>query len=203
MPVGAAPPLHLQAAGCTSVHTAVHGTQKLHMSSTDRIEKRVFLHAPVARVWRALVDTQEFGSWFGFLLEGPFAEGKTIKGTAINGATDEAALMASQVTLGVEPAPLRLPVGATVFCTVGHIEPERYFSFRWIPYAIDAETELTGEPTTLVEFLLAPTSDGTMLTIVESGFDGVPAARRLRAFRMNEGGWAGQATNLRKYVEEP
>jgi uncharacterized protein YndB with AHSA1/START domain len=172
------------------------------MTSTDRIEKRVFLHAPVARVWRALVDTQEFGSWFGFLLEGPFVEGKTVKGSVIGGL-DEAGHLAHQVRLGLDPSPIRLPEGGTVFCTVGHIEPERYFSFRWIPYGIDAETELVDEPTTLVEFLLEPAADGTMLTIVESGFDSVPAARRLRAFRMNEGGWAGQAKNLRKYVEEP
>lgn len=168
------------------------------MTSTDRIEKRVFLRAPVARVWQALVDTHEFGSWFGFLLDGPFVEGKTIRGSVIGGL-DEAGRLAHQA----DPSPTRLPGDGKVICTVGHMEPERYFSFRWIPYGIDAEAELVDEPTTLVEFLLEPAADGTMLTIVESGFDGVPAARRLRAFRMNEGGWAGQAKNLRKYVEEP
>lgn len=45
------------------------------------------------------------------------------------------------------------------------------------------------------------TPEGTALTIVESGFDRVPAHRRARAFRMNEGGWAAQAENLRKHVE--
>jgi uncharacterized protein YndB with AHSA1/START domain len=39
-------------------------------SSTDRIEKRVFLRAPVKRVWRAISDAQEFGSWFGLQLDG-------------------------------------------------------------------------------------------------------------------------------------
>jgi hypothetical protein len=42
--------------------------------------------------------------------------------------------------------------------------------------------------------------EGTRLTISESGFDRVPAHRRERAFRMNEGGWAAQVENLRKHV---
>ena len=88
-----------------------------------------------------------------------------------------------------------------VFGTVEQVEPERYFSFRWIPYGIDAEADPDNEPTTLVEFRLEPVAEGTHLTIVESGFDRVPAHRRLRAFRMNEGGWAAQAENLRKHVE--
>jgi len=87
------------------------------------------------------------------------------------------------------------------FCTVERIEPQRYFSFRWIPYGIDAEADVANEPTTLVEFRLEPVAEGTLLTIVESGFDRVPAHRRERAFRMNEDGWATQAENVRRYVE--
>ena len=48
--------------------------------STDRIEKRTVLRAPVSRVWRALTDTTEFARWFGFTLEGPFTPGKTDAG---------------------------------------------------------------------------------------------------------------------------
>lgn len=66
---------------------------------------------------------------------------------------------------------------------------------------IDADADPEREPTTLVEFTLEPVAEGTRLTIVESGFDRVPAHRRARAFRMNEGGWAAQADNLRKYVD--
>ena len=88
-----------------------------------------------------------------------------------------------------------------MFCTVEKIEPEHYFSFRWIPYGIDAEADPKNEPTTLVELRLEKTGEGTHLTITESGFDKVPAHRRERAFRMNDGGWAEQAENLRKHVE--
>ena len=170
------------------------------MSSTDRIEKRVTLRAPVGRVWRAITDAREFGRWFGFTLEGDFAPGKRMKGT-FDGKLDESAIVAHQESLGLRASKVRLPDENAVFCTVERIEAERYFSFRWIPYGIDAEADPDNEATTLVEFLLEAVAEGTQLTIVESGFDRVPAHRRERAFRMNEGGWATQAENLKKHVE--
>ena len=166
----------------------------------NTIEKSVTLRAPVPRVWRAITDTQEFGRWFGFTFEGGFAPGKAMKGT-FDGKLDEAAIMEHQQRQGLTPSRVKLPGPSAVFCTIERIEPERYFSFRWIPYGIDAEADPEREPTTLVEFTLAPAPEGTHLTIVESGFDRVPAHRRARAFRMNEGGWAAQAENLRKHVE--
>jgi uncharacterized protein YndB with AHSA1/START domain len=170
------------------------------MTSTDKIEKRVTLRAPVSRVWRAIADSQEFGRWFGFTLNGPFVAGQPVRGT-FTGTLDEQALIEHQKRLGLTPSGVRAPEGSQVFCTVERIEPEHYFSFRWIPYGIDAEIDPEHEPTTLVEFRLEPVPEGTLLTIVESGFDRVPAHRRARAFRMNEGGWAAQADNVRKYVE--
>ncbi len=167
---------------------------------TDRIEKQVVLRAPVARVWRALTDAAEFGRWFGLTLEGTFAEGKPIAGV-FDKSLDEAAIMAHQKKLGVAPSRVKMPPPGSTFCTVERMEPERLFSFRWIPYGVDAEIDPANEPTTLVEFRLEPVAEGTRLTITESGFDKVPAHRRDRAFRMNEGGWAGQAENLRKHVE--
>jgi uncharacterized protein YndB with AHSA1/START domain len=170
------------------------------MSISDKIEKRVTLRAPVARVWRAITDAREFARWFGFTLEGDFEVGKPMKGT-FDGKLDENEIREAQKSMGVTPSGIKLPpVGAT-FCTVERIEPERYFSFRWIPYGIDADVAPEGEPTTLVEFRLEPAAGGTQLTIVESGFDGVPAHRRERAFRMNDGGWAAQGENLKQYVE--
>jgi len=166
----------------------------------NKIEKRVTLRAPVARVWRAIADAREFGSWFGFEFEGDFAPGKAVRGT-FQGKLDESALIEHQKSLGVRPSKLKLPEPNATFCTIERIEPERYFSFRWIPYGIDAEIDPKNEPTTLVEFRLEPIPEGTLLTIVESGFERVPAHRRERAFRMNEGGWAAQADNVKKHVE--
>jgi len=87
------------------------------------------------------------------------------------------------------------------FCTVEQVEPNRYLSFRWIPYGIDAAVDPASEPTTLVEFHLEETDGATLLTIVESGFDKVPAHRRERAFLMNDAGWTEQAKNLQAHVE--
>ena len=80
------------------------------------------------------------------------------------------------------------------------IEPERYLSWRWHPYAVDPWTDYSQEPTTLVEFRLDDDGEGTALTIVESGFDGIPLARRAEAFKMNEGGWTQQARNIERHV---
>lgn len=166
----------------------------------DRIEKRVTLRAPPSRVWRAITDAQEFGRWFGVELDGAFVAGETITGRFDEGLS-EAAILDYQRRLGLPPSKVKLPAESAVFCTVERIEPERYFSFRWIPYSIDAEADPRSEPTTLVEFRLEEVPEGTLVTIVESGFDRVPSHRRERAFRMNEGGWAAQAGNLKAHVE--
>jgi len=171
------------------------------MESFDRIEKRVALRAPVSRVWRAIADAGEFGRWFGVELDGEFAVGKQITG-CLKVKFKEEDILEYQKQLGLPPSKVKFPEPGFVFCTPERIEPETYFSFRWIPYGIDADIDPETEPTTLVEFRLEETTEGTLLTITESGFDRVPAHRRERAFRMNEGGWSGQAENIRRYVDE-
>ncbi len=168
---------------------------------SDTIEKQVTLRAPVSRVWRALVDSNEFSRWFGIELEGPFTLGKPIKGVFDENTLDEAKLVELQKSYGLVPSKVKMPAPGSTFCTVERMEPEHHFSFRWIPYGIDADIDLANEPTTLVEFRLESVPEGTLLTIRESGFDRVPAHRRQRAFRMNEGGWAAQAENIKRYVE--
>src|SRR5262249_29045028 len=145
-------------------------------------------------------DAEEFGRWFGFTLEGPFAPGKTMKGT-FDGKLDEAGVLAFQKKLGLPPSRVKMPESDIVFCTIERMEPERYFSFRWIPYGIDAEADPEHEPTTLVEFRLEAAAGGTLLTIVESGFQRRPAHRPGPGVRMNDGCWAAQAESLAKYVD--
>ena len=55
---------------------------------------------------------------------------------------------------------------------------------------------------TLVEFRLEKTEHGTLLLLVESGFDEIPNDRRLEAFQMNDDGWGEQMKNIRNYVEK-
>ena len=148
------------------------------MSSTDRIEKTVRLRAPVSRVWRALTDAEEFGTWFRVKLEGPFIVGARVRGRITHPGYEH-------LTMEVQ---------------VERMDRERIFSFRWHPYAVDPAVDYAAEPTTLVEFRLEEVAGGTLLRIVESGFDRIPAARRAEAFRMNEGGWSEQVLNLERHV---
>ena len=150
------------------------------VTATDRIEKRVVLRAPRSRVWRALTDATEFGTWFRVNLEGPFQEGATVRGRITHPGYEH-------VTLEVR---------------VERIEPERYFAYRWHPYAVDPKIDYSSEPTTLVEFRLADSGEGTVLDIVESGFDRIPLSRRDEAFRMNDAGWTGQARNIERHVSQ-
>jgi uncharacterized protein YndB with AHSA1/START domain len=166
----------------------------------DKVEKKIILHAPVTRVWAAITDAAQFSDWFGISLKGDFAVGKTMTGTFEKGFNEDE-IIEYQKKLGLKPSKIRKLEANFVFCTVEQIAPEKYFSFRWIPYGIDAEMDPKNEPTTLVEFHLEKVSEGTQLTIIESGFNRVPPHRRERAFRMNEGGWAEQSENIRKYVE--
>lgn len=171
--------------------------------SSDRIEKTVVLRASRARVWRALVDAGEFGRWFGVTFVGEFVVGAPMRGVFTEGLP-EAQIAAFQKSLGLEPSPVRPPPKDAVFGIVERIEPMTRFSFRWVPYGIDAACT-ADEPMTLVEFFVDDVAEadggGTRLRIVESGFDGVPAHRRERAFRMNDAGWAAQGENVRRHVE--
>ena len=146
--------------------------------NTDRIAERIFLRVPRARVWRALTDAGEFGSWFGVKLAGAFAPGATVKGTI----TEK----------GYEGLPFEL--------VVDRIEPQRLFSWRWHPYAVEPDVDYSAEPPTLVVCELEESAGGTVLTLVESGFDRVPAERRAEAYRMHEEGWAAQMKSIEKYL---
>ena len=146
----------------------------------DRIEKRIELQAPVARVWRALSDYREFGAWFGVGLQQPFAVGKEAVG---------------QITSrGYEHVTWR--------AVVRKIEPEKLLSFTWHPYAVDPKVDYSQEAPTLVEFRLQPTATGTLLIVSESGFDKIPAGRRAEALRMNEDGWTQQVVNVERHVAQ-
>lgn len=147
--------------------------------STDRIEKNIVLRAPRSRVWRALANADEFGAWFGVKLEGrTFAPGARVQG---------------QITVpGYEHVIMDI--------TVERVDPERLFSYRWHPYAVERGVDYSGEPTTLVEFRLDEVAGGTQLSVVESGFDRIPLARRAEAFRMNSQGWAEQLKNIERHV---
>jgi uncharacterized protein YndB with AHSA1/START domain len=149
-------------------------------SDTDRIERSVVINAPRERVWRALSDPREFGTWFGVNLAGQaFSPGRTTRG----------------------PITVKGYEHIIWEARIDRVEPLNLLSFRWHPFAIDPNTDYSNEEPTLVTFTLedAP-GNATMLTVVESGFDKVPPSRRLEAFRMNDRGWSIQMENIVRHV---
>lgn len=146
----------------------------------DSIERTVELNAPIERVWTALTDHKEFGTWFRLKLDGPFEPGKVTTGeTAYPGHE-----------------------GLPFWARVEVVEKPRRFSFVWpfdetvSPEAPDIECKVT-----LVEFMLEPNGDGTRLTVRETGFDKLPENRRLQVFRDNQHGWTAQMGNIKAHVE--
>jgi uncharacterized protein YndB with AHSA1/START domain len=148
----------------------------------DRIEKRVELKTPVSRVWRALTDYGEFGEWFRVKLDGPFVPGQVSRGWITYPGYEHVKWEA----------------------VVQKMEHERLFSFIWAhPKSLSKEDyspDYSNEPTTLVEFRLEKTANGTLLVLTESGFDKLPRDRGVEAFRRNEGGWTQQMKNVENYV---
>ncbi len=146
----------------------------------NKIEKRVEIHAPISRVWNALTDHKQFGEWFRVILENPFVPGEVTRG---------------QLTYpGYEYVKFEV--------TTQKIEPEIYFSYTWHPYAVEKGVDYSDETPTLVEFTLESIDGGTILTVVESGFDKIPDHRQFDAFRMNDGGWEQQVQNIDRYVTQ-
>ena len=149
---------------------------------SDRIEKQIELKAPISRVWRALTDYREFGQWFRVRLEGPFVQGQVSRGSITYPGYEHVKWEA----------------------VVQKIEPERLFSFTWPhPKSLDRDeysADYSNDPTPLVEFRLENTKNGTLLRLIESGFDQLPGDLRLEAFRRNEGGWTEQMKNIEAYV---
>jgi uncharacterized protein YndB with AHSA1/START domain len=148
-------------------------------SETDKIEKNVVLSAPRSRVWKAIADSKQFGEWFEMEMSGPFEPGAKITGTIKSAGKYQ---------------------GITGIFVVDRVEPEKLFSFRWHPYAVERNVDYSSEPMTLVTFELEEAKEGTRLRIVESGFDAIPQSRRALAFRMNSQGWGIQIENIARFI---
>jgi uncharacterized protein YndB with AHSA1/START domain len=158
-------------------------------TNTDRIEKQVLLKAPRERVWRALSEAEQFGTWFGVRFDGPFIEGERLTGK----------IMPTQVD--AEVAAMQAPYEGTPFeWIVERIEPMQRIAFRWHPFGIDKAIDYSHEPMTLIVFELHDAPEGILLTVTESGFDKLPPERRAKALAANEGGWAHQMKLIAKYL---
>jgi uncharacterized protein YndB with AHSA1/START domain len=158
---------------------------------TDRIEKKILLRAPRERVWGAISDARQFGTWFGVEFDGEFVAGARLTGKITPTKVDP------------EVARSQQPYSGKAFeVEVDRIEPMRLLSFRWHPFAVEPGVDYSKESATLVAFELEPAAGGTMLTITESGFDRIPLARRAQAFASNDQGWLAQTKLLEKYLAQ-
>ena len=106
--------------------------------ATSRLEKKILLHAPHERVWHAISEAKQFGSWFGVAFDGPFVAGARLTGRIVPTSVD------------AEIAKLQEPYKGLAFeFFVDRIEPMRWFSFRWHPYAVEPNVDYSKEPTHL------------------------------------------------------
>ena len=147
-------------------------------SNSDRIQREIFLRAPVARVWQALATAREFGTWFGVDLDGEFTPGARLTGRVTH------------------PGYQHL----TWDVVIERVEAPRILAWRWHPHAIDALADYSSEATTLVEFELEDVEGGTQLRLTESGFDRLPPERRDIAYRGNADGWTAQLQAIDAHI---
>jgi len=156
-------------------------TMTTPMSTSDQIEEQVVLPTPRARVWRALTNAEELGAWFGAKIDGAtIAPGAHVTG--------------HMTVPGYEHVLFDIIIDEMI--------AEQRFSWRWHPNALDPKVDYSSEPRTLVTFTLedAP-AGGTVLRVLESGFNALPSARRGPSFTGNSKGWQGQLQKrLPKYL---
>lgn len=143
--------------------------------STNQIEQQTFIAAPTEQVWAVLTEPAHIAGWFGDSAEIELRQG----GRVVFGWTEH----------------------GEVHAVVEKLEPHRLFAFRW-------STEFGVPPapgkSTLVEFTLTPDGDGTLLRVVESGFDelAVPAEDQRRRYQENTEGWSQELGELKTYAEK-
>lgn len=143
--------------------------------STDRIEKTVVLRAPRSRVWRALTQAEEFGTWFRARVDGAFEPGATVNVTSTYPGHE----------------------GTSWPMRIEEMVPEVLFVFRWPQDPQEEDPALWNR----VEFRLEEVPEGTRLSMVESGFDRIPPEQRAERLRDNDEGWTLQMENIARHVE--
>jgi uncharacterized protein YndB with AHSA1/START domain len=169
--------------------TTARDSSNLGVAMTDRIYKKIVLHASHQRVWEAISEADQFGTWFGVAFDGPFIEGHAMTGHIVTTRVD------------AEVAAMQKPhVGKPFEFVVERIEPMQRISFRWHPFAMEPGVDYSREPMTLIVFELQDVADGVLLKITESGFDKIPVERRAKAYEANDGGWEKQAMLVQKYL---
>lgn len=114
----------------------------------DRIEREILIAAAPERVWPLVAEP---GFW----------------------ATDDEGVRGTSVTEGQVWVARHSEAGEFPM-RVEKVDPPRYLACRWVS-AFPGE-ELREDNSTLVEFTLTPTTEGTLLRVVETGFAALPTS---------------------------
>jgi uncharacterized protein YndB with AHSA1/START domain len=135
--------------GMAAVYVMAQTTRPADPPLPERTERRIYIAAPVGRVWQALTEPSLSDDWFPFPMAG--AEWK----------------VGGKVTFGARDEP-------HIVWEVLELQPRRRlsvrFSFKTGP------PELTGEPPTRLTFELEGMGPTTQLTLTHDEFDGAPMA---------------------------
>jgi uncharacterized protein YndB with AHSA1/START domain len=143
------------------------------MAFPDRIERTIQLTHLPERVWAALTTAEGLGTWFGNRAE-------------------------IDLRVGGE-AKLAWDSGDTATLTIERLEPPRVFGYTWRVHGLPDDDPRR----TYVEFTLEPTSTGTTLRMVESGFAQLPDTGEHKvAFSGNTEGWTSELGELVAYLDE-
>jgi uncharacterized protein YndB with AHSA1/START domain len=142
----------------------------------DAIIKEITVKAPKERVYSAITDPKQIIMWFPDGVEG-------------------------QLEVGQQPKLIFEGHGKTSIY-VAAAEPYEYFAFRWVPGGANTVDDVLAVQTTLIEFRIEETGDGTKITVKESGFAAFPADFAVRAIKEDSDGWEYMMGRLEKAMNE-
>jgi uncharacterized protein YndB with AHSA1/START domain len=145
------------------------------MGFPDRIERTVDLPHPPQAVWTALTTAAGLGAWFGEAAEIDLRPGGAGR------------LVWAPGTAAEEVREFR----------VERVEAPAAFAFTWVVEGLPA-----GDPRrTFAEFTLEPTTEGTRLRVVETGFAQLPDSTYGEAYDGHTAGWARELGELAEHLD--
>jgi uncharacterized protein YndB with AHSA1/START domain len=144
---------------------------------SDTIEREITIAAPIERVWELITQPEHVGTWFG----DAGAEIDLRPGGAVT---------------------LRWEDYGTVHGRIERLEPMTLFSYRWAPYNDPGRGEPVDGNSTLIEFMLTETDEGTRLRLTESGFTSLDTTpeRQAELRQGNADGWGVELGHLEEHA---
>ena len=148
----------------------------------NSIEREVLIDAPLDTVWSIVTEPEHIAGWFSDSAEVDLRPG-------------------GELVLHWDQLP---PSGTAreARCIVERVERPRMFSFRWVSPEPDRDPSAREGYFTLVEFVLHAEGEGTLLRVVESGFESIDGTeeQNTELAARHENGWGGFLDRLSKYA---